>query len=90
MTSLKSLVWILAVLTIMTESAFIKRPLFANENSVRPRIAVTPNLLEDYLPSFSRWMRSFEMVDEDLKTKLEITLPHEDQVSPLLRLNRLI
>ena len=79
--------------TITTESALIIQgsPIFANDNSVRPKVAVNPNLLQNYLPSFSGWMRlrEFELVEEDLKNKLEITLPDED-LFPLLRYSRLI
>ena len=70
MASLKSLVWILAMFIIMTDSALIihTKPLFSSDNSVWPEIRETPNsLLEDYLPSFTQWIRTFEMVEEDLK-----------------------
>ena len=69
MTSLKSLIWIVAMFVIMTESAMIihRKPLFTSDNSVWPEIRETPNSLEYYLPSFIQWIRTFEMVDEDLK-----------------------
>ena len=69
MTSLKSLIWILAVLIIMTESALIihRKPLFPNDDSVWSGIRATSNSLQDYLPSFTQWIRAFEVVNEDLK-----------------------
>ena len=69
MTSLRSLIWILAVLIIMTKSALIihRKPLFPIDNSARLGIPATPISLEDYLPRFSQWIRAFEKVNEDLE-----------------------
>jgi len=69
MTSLKSMIWIVAMFIIMTESVLIihRKRLFPIDNSVRLGIPATPISLEDYLPRFSQWIRAFEKVNEDLE-----------------------